>query len=438
MSKFSFWTNPATQEASSKNVRLTRASTNPESHFDLTSVMSYGPNRGLPQLVEYIRAFVGEVHQPCRPDWDVMVTLGSSDALAKVLDVLTEPGDACLVEAFSYSYALAQFRGVGIRPVGLRMDAGGLDPADLEHILATWDVKETGSPRPRLLFTIPVGQNPTGTLLTSERKQAIYDICAKWDVLIIEDDPYYFGQFGAYIPPYARDKSPQPEITDKEWLNSLIPSFLHYDNQGRVIRLDTFSKVLGPGARLGFVTAPKNLIQHIENAQNETTTAPSGISQAVIGSMLLQWGVEGFVRWLRGMSGVYRMRRDWVVDLFLDKFHVQEEIDDAGHLVYISHAKPASAEATNGADANIKVYTGSPNEPNNNHMELVRFIPSSSGMFLWLQVSHLFKRAWSSFLIMTMHKYPTESTYLSFTRLWLAFVDLDSSIFHGILDLTIW
>ncbi|KAF8311286.1 PLP-dependent transferase [Clavulina sp. PMI_390] len=362
-----------------KEAKVSRFALDPTKEFDIANAMSYSPQRGLAPLLKFVREFVTKVHQPGYADWDVIVDLGAGDALPKVLAVLTEPGDTCLVDAWTYNQSLVQMRGVGVKPFGVQMDAGGLNPADLEHVLATWNVKERGSPRPRLLLQVPVGQNPTGSTLSPERKRIIYEICAKWDVIIIEDDPYHFLQSGPYIRPDARLNTYATEVTDQDWLASLAGSFVRYDYQGRVIRLDTFSKVIGPGGRLGILTALKCLIQHLENAQNGTSTAPSGLSQALIGTVLMQWGIEGFARWLRGIRGVYRMRRDWVLDLLFEKFEIREEYSVDGHLTYVGYAKTtASVINTKGSEMVQKWKEKST-------PKLISFSPPEGGMFLWLQ-----------------------------------------------------
>lgn len=112
---------------------------------------------------------------------------------------------------------------------------------------------------PRMMYINPVGQNPCGYTITGERKKQIYDVCVEFDIIIVEDDPYYFLQEGAYVPKKERlDPGTAPSGID-EFTTSLEPSFLkcgpihsyyacvlmanRYDYQGRVIRMDSFSKV---------------------------------------------------------------------------------------------------------------------------------------------------------------------------------------------------
>jgi len=95
--------------------------------------------------------------------------------------------------------------------------------------------------KPKFIYVNPTGANPTGVVLPESRRKEIYELVTEHDMLILEDDPYYFLHFGDIRP----------------------PSFLSMDTEGRVIRFDSFSKVLSSGLRLGFVTGPAPLIERI-------------------------------------------------------------------------------------------------------------------------------------------------------------------------------
>ena len=116
-----------------------------------------------------------------------------------------------------------------------------------------------------------MGHNPTGGVLPLERRKQLYSICQKFDVVIIEDDPYWYLQY----PSAERGESlsrglpvPQPKpvaspakSSGYEFIDSLVPSYLSIDVDGRVVRLDTFSKTVAPGCRLGWITAQPKFIE---------------------------------------------------------------------------------------------------------------------------------------------------------------------------------
>ena len=105
-------------------------------------------------------------------------------------------------------------------------------PEHLGEILD--EISRRGDKMPKFMYINPTGANPTGTMLPTERRKQIYELCSKHDILILEDDPYFFLQFG--------DDNTRPQ------------SFFSMDTDGRVLRFDSFSKVLSSGIRLGWVT----------------------------------------------------------------------------------------------------------------------------------------------------------------------------------------
>lgn len=115
-----------------------------------------------------------------------------------------------------------------------------------------------------------MGHNPTSGVLSLKRRKAIYELCCKYDIIIVEDDPYWYMQFPTAAANEARSRDlPQPESeppmalakSGYDFLDSLVPSYLSIDAEGRVIRLDTFSKTVAPGCRLGWITAQPRFIE---------------------------------------------------------------------------------------------------------------------------------------------------------------------------------
>jgi DNA-binding transcriptional MocR family regulator len=184
-----------------------------------------------------------------------------------------------------------------------------------------------------------IGQNPTSGTLSIQRRKDIYALCSKYDVLIIEDDPYWYLQYpsAAALESQAR-ATPLPaaapihkfeKSSGHAFLDSLIPSYLNFDYDGRVIRLDTFSKTCAPGCRLGWITAQPAIIERILRITETSTQQPSGFVQSMIAELIMGpqpaaaefaklsradqvtfsgWKVDGWVRWLEGLRGTYERR----------------------------------------------------------------------------------------------------------------------------------
>jgi aromatic amino acid aminotransferase I len=208
-------------------------------------------------------------------------------------------GDTVLTEKYTYPGAIEGAGLVGVRFEGVDMDAEGLRADSLQQALSEWDLSR--GPKPRVLYTVPTGQNPTGATQSAERRNAIYDIAEEHDLVIIEDDPYYFLRMGVYQPDHETLAQAATEL----------PSYLSLDRSGRVIRLDSTAKILAPGLRAGWVTANAQIIEKFIAYQELTTVAVSGPSQLMLWTLLEQtWGHQGFASWLDHLSSCYRSRRD--------------------------------------------------------------------------------------------------------------------------------
>ncbi|KAJ2337888.1 hypothetical protein GGH91_004995 [Coemansia sp. RSA 2671] len=172
--------------------------------------------------------------------------------------------------------------------------------------------------------------------MSMQRKQAIYAVAKKHDLVIIEDDPYYYLQFGDYRP---ADETADPEdrYSDLPGVTGLIPSLLSMDTDGRVIRLDSFSKILAPGLRCGWITAPKYMTDKIQFHNETSVQQPAGLSQAIVSKLVNEsWGHEGWERHLVQIQRDYAMRRDRFVELCLKhlKGKVEFTVPSAGMFLW--------------------------------------------------------------------------------------------------------
>lgn len=146
------------------------------------------------------------------------------------------------------------------------------------------------------------------------------------------------------------------------FLEKMAKSFLTIDTQGRVIRLDTFSKTLAPGARLGWFVANKTFIEHLLRGTEMQTQQPSGFSELIIGELLAKWGLDGYLEWNANLRDQYRVRRDWMLDTLAREFDV------------------VSAEES-GLDAlGVVAYAKGTKVP------IMSYVPPVGGMFVWVTV----------------------------------------------------
>lgn len=223
-------------------------------------------------------------------------------------------GDYILTETYTYCSAVESAEPQGVKCVGIPMDSEGLIPAALEDVLTQWDPSAHGNAsRPWLLYTIPTGQNPTGATQSKQRRRDIYQIAREHDLYIIEDEPYYFLQMQPYTGPDAL--CVPPPASHEDFLSSLVPSYLSMDIDGRVMRLDSFSKVIAPGTRTGWITASEQIVERFVRHSEVTVQNPSGVSQLVLFKLLEEaWGHSGYLDWLVYIRMEYTARRDSICE----------------------------------------------------------------------------------------------------------------------------
>ncbi|SCU77369.1 LADA_0A00100g1_1 [Lachancea dasiensis] len=276
----------------------------------LARALQYGFGMGQPELLSFIRDHTQLVHEMKYTDWDVLATTGNTTSWESTLRIFCNKGETILAEQYSFSSSIyaAEAQGITVFPVPL--DEHGLIPERLEYILDNWNPQ---TKKPKLLYTIPTGQNPTGSTLGNNRRIEIYRIAQKHDLLIIEDEPYYFLQMDAYERDATQRKFTQFK-SQTEYLKSLSRSFISLDTEGRVIRMDSFSKVLAPGTRLGWIVASKRILRAYNQLHEMTIQNPSGLSQAVVAGTLNRWGQSGYIDWLIGLRREYTEKRDLAID----------------------------------------------------------------------------------------------------------------------------
>lgn len=259
----------------------------PIKRIDLSTALQYGTAGGYPPLLSLIRQFTTELLHPSVPYRDgpgVILTCGSTDGFSKAVQLISNawnpghdpvssrPGMIC--ERYVYNNAIACVEPRGIQVVPVDIDSDGMlatGPGSLEDVLENWDPRQ--GKRPHFIYSVTMGHNPTGTVIPVKRRREIYAICKRFDIIIVEDDPYWYLQFASAAEREAESRgtvvraadvySP-PNSTGYDFLDSLVPSYLSMDVDGRVIRLDTFSKTVAPGCRLGWITAQPAFIERLE------------------------------------------------------------------------------------------------------------------------------------------------------------------------------
>ncbi|KAG0338505.1 hypothetical protein BG000_003850 [Podila horticola] len=245
----------------------------------LSDSLTYGPSDGIPQLNQWLRDLQTLQHEPPR-EFGLTIGTGSQDLVTKGLQLLISPGDNVLFESPGYVGVIAFLRHQPCNLVDVELDAHGVIPSKLREQLDNWP---TDKRKPKVLYTVPVGGNPTGVSQTLGRKKEIYRIAQDHNLLILEDDPYFYLQYG-----------------DK------IPSYLSMDVDGRVLRFDSFSKILSSGLRVGWATGPPALINVMNLVTQTSNLQPSSVAQAITYTLVQSWGHDRFYEHTRKVASFYK------------------------------------------------------------------------------------------------------------------------------------
>ena len=249
------------------------------------AALQYGPTRGYRPLLESIVGILdGRGIRASRDE--ILITSGSQQGMDLAARVLLDPGDVVLVELPTFTGAIAAFKNAHARLTGVPVSADGIDP---DAIDAAWQRETSGGRRVKLLYLIPNFQNPTGALLTLERRARILDWAARRDVLIVEDDPY--GSL--FFEDVATAAETRPLRAD--------------DRRGRVLYLSTFSKTLAPGFRVGWTVAPTELIDRFETAKQSTDLMSGSFDQVMVDAAVRRGVIDRIAPQLRT---TYRRKRD--------------------------------------------------------------------------------------------------------------------------------
>jgi len=241
--------------------------------------LNYGPTEGEASLRQALLAFLAGYGQPVSGE-SLMITAGGTQGLDLVAKLFVDPGDIVIAEEPSYTNGTAIITGYQGRILRCPMDGAGMQVEKLPALIAAADRK------PKLVYVIPNSQNPGGTTLSLERRLLLLDLAARHGLLILEDDPYGLLYFDR--PPPA--------------------SLLSLDGAaGRVIAVNTFSKIMSPGLRVGWVVAPPPVIERMIAAKQGLDTCSNPLGQRIIAGFLDGGHMAAHLIQLRD---TYRLRRD--------------------------------------------------------------------------------------------------------------------------------
>ncbi len=266
-------------------------------------LFQYSSTQGYAPLREYIAAKYRRVHGLDVQADDVFITTGSQQALELIGKVLINKGDGIIIEEPGYLGAIQAFTLSEPSFYGVTLENDGLNLEELERALQQPNVK--------FIYTVPNFQNPTGLTYSKEKREQICEIVSKYDVALIEDDPYGELRFQG---------EPLPYIGASKLENSIL--------------LGSFSKTVTPGMRLGFIiTKNKELLQHIETAKQASDLHTNIFSQYVIYDYLAS---NDYAEHVKKIIALYKNQSDAMLEAMQEFFpaHVEYTRPDGGMFIW--------------------------------------------------------------------------------------------------------
>ncbi|MCI6831122.1 MAG: PLP-dependent aminotransferase family protein, partial [Clostridiales bacterium] len=196
--------------------------------------LQYGTTEGYPKLRELTAKRMKEKYNVGTDNDDILITTGGQQSISLFTQVMLNPGDVVVSEDPSFIGALNGFRSMNAKLMSVPMDDEGMRMDKLEELLQT-------TPNVKFIYVIPTFQNPTGRTMSLERRKQLLEMARKYDVLIVEDNPYF----------------------ELRYEGEFVPTIKSMDTEGRVIYCGSYSKVLSPGMRLGYCIGAKDIINRM-------------------------------------------------------------------------------------------------------------------------------------------------------------------------------
>lgn len=244
--------------------------------------MQYGAAKGVIALREVIQQHVKEKENVDSELDNVLVTTGSEQALDLVGKAFVDPGDTVLVEQPTYLCALDVFRSYGANFASVEMDEDGMKMDALEEALKA-------NPNTKLIYTVPNFQNPTGRTMTEERRKQLAELAEKYDVYVLEDNPYGEIRFAGQH----------------------VPAVKSFDKSGHVFYMSTFSKTLAPGFRLGWLVADKAVVNKLTVLKQSADLHTDNLAQFAVAQFFADNDVDAHVK---EISALYGKRKDLMLE----------------------------------------------------------------------------------------------------------------------------
>lgn len=249
--------------------------------FKGVEALQYGPVQGVRELREIVSDVLLKPKSVNADPEDIMIVNGGLETMNLLCQVFIDPGDIILCESPTFVHCVEIFEMFQAKCIGCRTDEYGIDPEDVE--------KKIQELKPKMVYVIPTFQNPTGKTLPEDRRKKLAELGSRYDVLILEDDPY----------------------RDLRYSGEELKPIKSYDKTGHTVLANSFSKIFSPGSRLGYVYADHSIIDRLIDAKSATNSHTSMLPQLLCAEFFKKGYFEPH---LEKIKKVHKERRDAMME----------------------------------------------------------------------------------------------------------------------------
>lgn len=242
----------------------------PAAVYDASSY-TYGATEGEPHLIDALTEYLSTTADPTARE-RITITSGGMQGLDLAFKIFVDPGDLVVVESPTYTNGSATALSYGAELLEVPVDEDGMDVDQLEALVAA------RGKTPKAIYTIPNFQNPSGTTLSLPRRKRLLELAHQWNAVIVDDDPYGLLRFEGEELPTFNQLSPDDPL---------------------IFSVRTFSKILAPGLRVGWVETDPELQHLVINAKQAMDTCTNVPAQHLVAEFILRGGLDDHLAWLR-------------------------------------------------------------------------------------------------------------------------------------------
>ncbi len=247
--------------------------------------LQYGPTEGDGRLIQFLAGWMREKEGADISEDNILIVSGAQQALDLIGKIFIDPGDPIVLGLPSYLGGIQAFNSFRANMIGAPLDKKGMD---MEAVESALKANKDKNRRVKFVYVVPDFQNPSGVTLSKERRQKLLDLADEYETIVVEDSPYRDLRFGG-----------EP-----------IPMLKAMDRNGFVLSVHTFSKILFPGTRLGWIVADKPIMDKLVMAKQPTDLCSPPLTQSIVYEFCRRGRLDAHIK---KIVEVYRKKRDLMV-----------------------------------------------------------------------------------------------------------------------------